>query len=67
MKSRIIAVGTASAPYLSIAVRASEPRIKHNLLQALAILPPEIPDKGIIPFTFRETIFFKLMAHRTQN
>ena len=60
VKGCIVAICASSSSYLSVSVRAGEAGIKHNLLQAFAIFPLEIADKGIISFPVRESVFFKL-------
>ena len=64
MERCIIAIGTSASSDLAVSIRACKASVKHNLLQALAVLPLEIADKGIISFAVRESVFFKSVIHR---
>ena len=63
MEGRIVAVCASAATDLAITVWACESGVQHNLLQALAVLPLEIADKGIVSFAVRESVFFEAVIH----
>ena len=63
MKCCIIAIGTSASSNLAVSIRACKASVKHNLLQALAVLPLEIADKRIISFAVREYVFFEAVIH----
>jgi hypothetical protein len=57
----VVAVCAAAAADLSVTVRAGEAGVEDNLLKSLAVLAPEISDKGIVPFPVRKAIFLKIL------
>ena len=64
MKCCIIAIGTSASSNLAVSIRACKASVKHNLLQALAILTLEIADKRVISLAVRESVFFESVIHR---
>ena len=63
MERCVIAVGAPSPSDLAVAVRTGKACVKHDLLQALAILTLEIADKRVISLAVRESVFFEAVIH----
>ena len=58
VEGSIVTICASSPTDLTVAVRTSKAGIQNYLLKPLAIFPFEIPHKGIISFSVRESVFF---------